>query len=256
MQADISKFQRWCIAAWGTERRVFGLPLAPPGMRRIQDSFKFDQISPALKVHIADHLIRESCSHVGSFAETGDVSWYICNFGLGIQGTEDGFGGRRRQPLKAALFLTALESFSSAVPTDSDPLIHIKAGGGAMAAMYLLAQLEFHLRRTSRYLKPDGNVQKKLPPQLTRQISRKPSDQRRINNVDQALTIFLYRNRTPLAKSLGTLERDLRLTQRLRMIRHPTMHGELADPGSEARFLALIIAMFHYDEVARATHTL
>ncbi|MFC1961537.1 hypothetical protein ACFLWN_00600 [Chloroflexota bacterium] len=42
------------------------------------------------------------------------------------------------------------------------------------------------------------------------------------------------------------MDEKLKIAARLDKIRNPSMHGELEDPGSEARFLGLLLAMFYY----------
>jgi hypothetical protein len=198
-------------------------------------------------VHIAEKLILESCSRAGALVESGDVTWYINNFGREMRGSVSGFKGRRLQPLKAALLLTSLLQFSSALPPGRNDFDHIRAGGGAMAAMYLLAQLEFLCRLKGRYLHRDGTKRRTIPQQLRKKAGLQ-SNQRRVNRLHQAFVLYLYRNTTALGKRLRTLENKLAIAERLRRIRDPVMHGELADPAVEATFFGLLIAMFYYAE--------
>lgn len=214
------------------------------------DHVEFGKSSAALKMHIAEKLILESCSHLGAFFDSGDVTWYLHGFARELQGTARGFRGRRLQPLKAALLLTSLSEFSSALPFDRSDFEHIKAGGGAMSAMYLLAHLEFLCRIKSRYLTRAGKVHQEIPQQLRKKAGI--NDRKQVNQIHQAFILYLYRNRTPLAKRLHKLERALGIVDRLKKIRNPVMHGELADPSVEAYFLGLLIAMFYFSEKAGA----
>lgn len=213
------------------------------------DVWSFCNILPPLKVHIAERLILESCGHMGSLIDSGDVSWYIYGFGRELQGAGKGFKGRRLQPQKAALLLIALLRFSSALPRDRNDFDQIRAGGGAMAAMYLLAQLEFLFRVKGRYLGKNGMIKRKVPQQLRKKAGFR-SKQNRVNRIHQAFVLYLYRNRTALGKRLRSLEKNLGITKRLKTIRDPVMHGEMADPAVEAQFLALLVAMFYYSESA------
>lgn len=114
-----------------------------------------------------------------------------------------------------------------------------------MAAMYLLAQLEHLCRVGSRYLEADGIVKRQPPPELRRRVF--PQGTRsRVTGVDLAFTLLLYRNTTPLGRRLRALECRLHVAERLKAIRNPVMHGELADLAVEGSFLALLVAMFYY----------
>ena len=84
-----------------------------------------------------------------------------------------------------------------------------------------------------------------LPNQLRTRASIR-QNQTRINNIDQAFILYLYRNRTFLGKRLIILDRRIGITNRLKKIRNPVMHGELVDPSSEAMFFGLMTAMFYY----------
>ena len=116
-----------------------------------------------------------------------------------------------------------------------------------MTAVYLLAQLEFLCRKKSRYLNEDGTIKRTIPAELRNKAHLRPS-QTRVNRIEQAFVLYRYRNRTLVGKRLRLLERKLRIAERLGKIRNPVMHGELPDPAVEAKFFALLIAMFYYGE--------
>ena len=116
-----------------------------------------------------------------------------------------------------------------------------------MAAMYLLAQLEFLCRVKGQYLHKDGTKRRTIPQQLRKKAGLQ-SNHGRVNRVHQAFVLYLYRNKTALAKRLRVLENKLGIAKRLKTIRDPVMHGELGDPAVEATFFALLIAMFYYAE--------
>lgn len=117
-----------------------------------------------------------------------------------------------------------------------------------MAAMYLLAQLEFLCRVNGRYLSANGTVIRPIPKQLRLKAGINQRKPKSVNRINQAFTIYLYRNQANLAKRLRSLDTKLRLEERLDSIRNPVMHGELPDPSVEANFLALFIAMFYYSD--------
>lgn len=126
---------------------------------------------------------------------------------------------------------------------------YILAGGGALAAEYLLSQLEYLFRMKSRYLDGNGIVIKLVPPQLVKKLgSRNTSKGNRISQIKQAFILYLYRNRTPLANRLQSLEQKIKISDRLDYIRNPVMHGPLGDPAVEATFYSLLVSMFYYAE--------
>jgi len=243
---EVLEFEKWCKESWGKSLRDNKLFLAPntPQIRQYAD---FENMGVSLKMHIAEKLIFESCSRVGAYKDTGDVMWYIHKFASDMKGDVDGFGGRVRQPLKAALLLIVHEQFSSALSSARNDIDHILAGGAALSAMYLMARLENLFRVRSRYLNEDGTCKKELPKQLKKQLKiNKISKNWRFNRINQAFTIFLFCNKTYLGKRLRLMDSKLQIADRLGNIRKLAMHGELADPGSEARFLGLLTAMFYY----------
>jgi hypothetical protein len=251
MNTEISEFDSWCHASWGSAVRSHK-KLFAHGTPQIRDNFDFDKISPSLKVVIAEKLIIESCSRIGAFQESGDVTWYICSFAREIQDDGDGFTGRRIQPLKAALLLLAASQFSHSLPRSANDTDQILAGGAAVSATYLLAQIEFLCRRNGRYLKDDGTIRRAIPLQVRKKAglttNARPNTRDRVSQVHQAFCLYLYRNRTLAGRRLQILDRKLRIVARLRRIRHPVMHGESPDPAAEARFLGLLIAMFYYGD--------
>ena len=91
----------------------------------------------------------------------------------------------------------------------------------------------------------------KIPQQLQNQAGIQ-LNQKQINQIHRAFILYLYRNRTPLGKRLRRLDRTLGIKNRLEKIRNPVMHGELADPGVEAKFFGLLIAMFYYAENSKS----
>lgn len=247
---EILDFEQWCQVSWGAPIRSHTKILSSM-TPLIMHEVKFSESSAPLKLHIAEKLIRESCSHFGSIFESGDVSWFLHVFAEELSLNVRGFEGRRRQPLKAALLLTSLSEFSSALPADRSDVEHILAGGSAMAAMYLLAQLEFLCRINGRYLGKNGAVRRKIPQQLQKQAGIQPN-QKQVSQIHQAYILYLYRNKTLLGKRLRRLDRNLSIANRLRKIRNPVMHGELPDPGVEAKFFGLLIAMFYYAESSKS----
>jgi hypothetical protein len=241
---NIEKFENWCKESWGTETRD-EKKLFAGNTKQIRDNIDFSTTTNEVKLRIAEKLILESCSHVGSYASSGDDVWYIYNFAKELFNNYIGFNDRRTEPLKAALYLLSHIDYGRTSPDKRSDFDHICAGGGAMVAMYLMAHSEYLFRVQGRYLNENGSTRVKLPKQLINKASIRTS-QKRINNIDQAFTIYLYRNQTILGKRLIMLDKKIGITVRLKRIRNPVMHGELADASSEAMFFGLMTAMFYY----------
>ncbi len=214
----------------------------------------------------AERLITKYCNTAGRYIETGDIAEYIYYFANNMEGNIDGFSGRVHQPLKAALLLIVHEQFSSELPSDRNDYDQILAGGTALSAMYLMARLENLFRIKSQYLNEDGTLKNGIPMQLRQILKREYKKEYnkdinignkwRCSRINQAFNIFLYRNRTLLGKRLKIMDKKLRIADRLDYIRNPAMHGELDDPGVEARFLGLLVAMFYYGLVSPNKKTL
>ena len=169
----------------------------------------------------------------------------IYNFAKEFKGLYRGFDGRRVKPLRAALLLVSHWEFTLIAPSDNKDWDAIKTGGATLGAMYLVALLEFLCRVTGRYLDYSGKIIRELPKQLREKTAISP-DQKRVNRIDQAFAIYLYRNQAHLGKRLRTLDHRLQITRRLQNIRNPLMHGEAEDASTEPYFLALLVAMFYY----------
>jgi hypothetical protein len=111
--------------------------------------------------------------------------------------------------------------------------------------------LEYLFRAKSRYLNTSGQIVKSIPAQLREKLGGKPRDWRkgrRINQIDQAWTLYLYRNSSWLAKRLRRLERLISLSARLAQVRHPAVHGLFGDSAFECKIYALLVAMYYYAE--------
>ena len=241
---DLEEFENWCKVSWGSKIRD-AKKLMAGNTKQIRNNIDFSIVTQQVKLCMAEKLILESCSRIGAYMTSGDDRWYIYNFTKELFGSYIGFDGRSTEPLKAALFLLARIDYGYISPDKRSDFDHICAGGGAMVAMYLMAHLEYLFRVNGRYLNEKGSLKMNLPNQLRTRASIR-QNQTRINNIDQAFILYLYRNRTFLGKRLIILDRRIGITNRLKKIRNPVMHGELVDPSSEAMFFGLMTAMFYY----------
>jgi len=90
---EILEFEKWCNKSWGKPMRDDKLFFAS-STQQIRQYVDFEDMGNPLKMHIAEKLIYESCGRVGAYIESGDITWYIRNFGRSPKGDVDGFGGR------------------------------------------------------------------------------------------------------------------------------------------------------------------
>ena len=245
MHAEVRAFEQWCLNAWGQSTRGSEL-LWAVGTPQIRHAWSFEDLSPALKAFLAKKLIVESCSQLGSIAATGDVHWFIHSFAREFPAGGLTWDLRRARPLKSSLMLVSYaHSYWSSDEIGQD-LQAMTAGGDALAAMYVLAQLEYLWRVMSGYLDEDGELQTALPVSLRRSLDI-PRNSTRVNRIDHAFRIYLYADIEPLAGDLCELDELVEIERRLQVLRNPVMHGQLPDPGVEAMFLSLLMAMFHYN---------
>jgi len=243
--AAIREFEQRCLEAWGAPIRTsidqFG------DLPRIQDWVDLGPTPDSLKVHIAEKLILESVPTIGLYVGAGDVEWYLHNFAREFRGDHEFLNGRRVTPLKSALLLTANAPIIGFWAAESDDESLVLAGGSAVAALYLLSQLEYTFRMASRYLDGEGIVVRPTPPELRKQVPHANAGQR-VNQIKDAFIIYLYRTPTQVARKLRSIERKISISSRLEVVRNPAMHGFLGDTATEGRFYGLLLGMFYYAE--------
>lgn len=245
----IDEFEQKCFEAWGKSERDVGqlFDISNPKIKDIVDD-DFQRLSCHLKLHIALKIINESLYNAGTIVDSGDLNWYIRNFAEDIKWSCNSFDYRRSIPLKSALFLlisnTSQSEFSKRSHID-----HILAGGIMPATLYLVSQLEYLLRKNSRYLDTDGKVIKEIPPQLQKKTIPKyqVGTRKRVNRINDAFVMYTYRNQSLTARTLKHLDSKLLISKRLDKSRNRIMHGELTVT-AEGYLCALIISMFYYSQ--------
>ncbi|HUV80793.1 MAG TPA: hypothetical protein VMW40_08260 [Candidatus Bathyarchaeia archaeon] len=246
---EIAEFEVKCLQAWGKSERDINqlLDLNFPNIRDILNS-QFCDLSPALKIHIAEKIIKESTSG-GSVIDSGDGIWYLRNFGNEIEWRRGIFDFNRLRPIQAAILLFSF----SFIPVGIEPefekrkeLDHIISGGAPLATSYLVSQLEYIFRKKSRYLDEEGHILREIPDQLLQKIGLNKTP-RRINQINQEFLLFLYRNNDTIARKLKKLERKIKISERLKH-RHLILHGTYPDISSLGFLFSLVIAMFYYNE--------
>jgi len=241
----IFEFKQICLDNWGAYSRTTFEQFN--NLPRIQDLIDFDQASDEVKAHIAHKIILESLSRRGVIFGANDIEWFLCNFARDLRSDHEILSGRRFVPIKTALMLSAKSPVVGDLAPQPDDNSLIIAGGTAVAAVYLLSQLEYVFRMASRYLDGEGKVVISAPPQL---LGRMPNATlgRRVDRIEQAFELFLYRTATNAARILRDLEKQISVGLRLAATRNPAMHGFLGDTSTEGRFYGLILAIFYYSE--------
>jgi hypothetical protein len=250
---EIEEFEQKCIQAWGKSERDIN-QLLDPNTPRIQDilNLQFEHLSPALKIHIAEKIIKESI--MGSpVIDSGDGKWYLYNFGIEIEWERGIFDFKRLRPIQASILLFNF----SFIPAHIEPefnrrnaIDHILHDGSPIATLYLVSQLEYIFRKKCRYLDDEGKIIRKIPDQLLRKIGSKRKNckiGRRINQINQTFFLYLYRNNSIIARKLNKLEQKIPISKRL-MHRHKIAHGTYPDISAIGFLCSFIIAMFYYNE--------
>ena len=182
-----------------------------------------------------------------------DMHGFIQKFAHDVEWSIGNFDDRRSKALRSALLLVAHKNIFPWRPSrDIDVILN---GGAAPASAYLLAMIEFFLRARSRYLNEEGELTRIIPNQLQARVKLQQNKIGfRVNQIKKSFHLFIYRNTEKSASHLRNLQRKIKIDERLKLIRNPTMHGSLADPASEAPFYALVVALFYYTERYLCSH--
>jgi hypothetical protein len=246
----VQDFEVLAQARWGAKRperaRLFDSSAAT-----IQEMVDFNSVSPELRVHLAETIIRECTPRCGGCAENGDARWFLQSAARAMVRGTNSFDGRRLPAIRAGIMLIACARIGVPAPSGAregagDLSLILGMGGEALAAAYLLSQLEYLFRISGSYLDKHGVIQQPLPPALA-ELSRKRVGER-VNRIQHAFALYLHGNATALALRLSRLEADLDVGHRLKQIRDPVMHGPLGDASAEGLFYGLLVSMFYFSE--------
>jgi len=224
---------------WGSLKKT----VLPATQLLVKDVVDFGSLCADAKVLIAELLISASCQRLGAIATDEDMVWFLESAAHEIRplSPEGVFSDRRAGLVRDAIISLVSMGVSPAIITP-----------------YLVAELEFMIRIKSRYLNLSGYIVKSIGKTVCahKQFSRKKGG--RVNLIDVALLLLLYRNSGQLAAALnrigGNLPRSLgpkprmRLAARLARARHGIMHGEFSFVGTEAYLFALLVTVFFYCE--------
>jgi hypothetical protein len=235
---------------WGAERRTHE-QLFDRELAQIQEMVDFNRASPELRVHLADTILRESTPGCGAYAENGDARWFLHGAGRQMNSEKGSFDGRRVPVIRAALMLLAHAHFGAFDPPETreqygDLNLILGMGGAALAATYLLSQLEYLFRVKGTYLDQEGKIQQLIPASLPELRGLQVG--KRINQIQHAFALYLHGNTDLLALRLAQLDQAIKVGDRLKHIRPSAMHGTLADASAEGLFYGLLVSMFYFSE--------
>lgn len=253
MVATVPAFIDLAKQVWGLERRSHA-QLFDRKLVRIQEMVDYSSASLELKIFLAETILRESTPTCGAYAENGDARWFLRCAGREMNLEKGPFDLRRVQVIRSAIMLLVHAHFGVFDPPETreqygDLNLILGDGGAALASTHLLSQLEYLFRVKSKFLDQDGKLLLSVPAALRTMpgfIGKKVGN--RINQIQNAFTLYLEANFDPLAISLAQLDRDINVGNRLSRIRPHAMHGVLADTSSEGLFYGLLLSMFYYSE--------
>jgi hypothetical protein len=247
----VADFVNLAKQQWGAERRTYK-QLSDHSLSRIQDVVDYVAATPELKIHLAETIIRESTPNCGQTCENGDARWFLLCAAREMTQNSPLFDVRRLPVIRSALMLLALRDYGmfSRDREYEDLAILSGSGGAALAAKGLLAELEHLFRVKGSYLDSDGKLLKPVPPALAKLNGLKGKKVgQRVNQIQAAFTLYLDGNMTPLAVRLSQLERDIKISDQLELIRPPAMHGPLPDPSVEGLLYGMMVCMFFHSEL-------
>jgi hypothetical protein len=248
--ATVPGFVDLCRKLWGGEHRTYA-QLFEQNLARMDEMVDFNSASPELKIHLADMILRESTPVCGAYVENGDARWFLRCAGREFKSDNGPFDGRRVPVIRAAFMLLAHAHFGRFDPPETraqygDLNLVFGMGGAALAATYLLSQLEYLFRVKGAYLNKEGELLRPVPATLGT-LSGKPVGYR-FNQLQHAFALYLHNNTHALAHRLSRLDQDIKVGDRLAHIRPKAMHGTLGDASSEGLFYGLLVSMFYYGE--------
>lgn len=254
---DFAIRQLW-VSTWGRNRRSVQQILGTSGRgcaKNVQDVIDFDCLSTTGKIQVAKNLVVE-CTRAGAVVDSGDIPWFLIHVNNEIGADGKALDDRRVPGIRAAMQViarTSIPSSNSHVFQNVSPewVRDILVGGISLAVPYLLSQLEFLFRVHSRYLDRDGLLIRTC----AHVKFRRKKTGSRINQIGDAMQLFVFRNRLPVARHLRELEKRASLYGRLNALRHPTAHGARSDASFDAGFVGLLFAIVFYGTRGIAPHS-
>ncbi len=192
-------------------------------------------------------FITTYCPHIGSFSmvvDIGDVFEFLDQVALEIDASPDTvvFPGRMKKHVAYAIATVARYPFLSSP--------------SVMASAYLLTRFEYYFRILSGALNSDGTWKGSAVPDHI-SIMFPKINKKSISSVSMAYQIMKLNTSLKISSIFNQLDARLvpskpsKITdigKRIEWMRHPTAHGSLGDPSSEAIFYGLVTAIVFYNQ--------
>ena len=246
----IEELDRLCTEKWGAPVRSTD-QFSDRKLPRLRDLVRFEDLTPELKIHVADKIIRESVPRSGAMTGNGDPRWFLGCCAADLPFRRGIFDDRRMEVMQAAFVILAKAMFFSSSMVDSGAWgldVVFGRGGIGLTANYLLAQLEYTFRCKGPYLDAEGLIINRPPASF--QPSKLFEVGKRINRIEVAFDLYLDGCKDAFAQRIAALNQIAGVRNRLETLRNAAAHGELPDLSGEAHFYGLLLAMFFYNEPA------
>lgn len=184
---------------WGDRVKPFNVP---PSSRLIHN-IDFSRLSTDNLVTLLDILLKASGSNQSGFSVDRD-NYDILDF-VRQKLINTHYQSKRIHPIRRCYDIL----FSNSRATE---------GLFALSSMYLVAELEYILKRETKYLDIDGTITKEIPKALQKQLYTKSYKVgKRVNQIGDILKIYCYRNNSDFANYLKTYDKNTKAFMKVRL---------------------------------------
>ena len=187
------------IELWRDAVKPFNVPIAST----LMDNIDFTKLTTENLVTLLDILLKSSGSNKSGFSVDKD-NYDILDFvRQKLVGTY--YQSRRVDPIRRCYDI--LFSHNSATE-----------GLFALASMYLIAELEYILKKESKYLNIDGTVIRIIPKSLgSKLFTNNYKIGKRINQIGDIIKIYCYRNKSAFSKYLKSFDKKTKAFMKVRL---------------------------------------
>lgn len=187
------------IELWGNKVKPFNVP---PNSRLIEN-IDFNSLTTKNLITILDILVKSSWSDKSGFSVDSD-NYDILDF-VRSELNSAHYQSRRINPIRRCYDI--LFNYNK----ETEWLF-------ALASMYLIAELEYLLKKDSWYLSIDGTIIKTIPKSLRTKISTSQYKiGKRINQIGDIITIYCYRNNWEFATYLKNYDSTTKAFMKIRL---------------------------------------
>lgn len=187
------------IELWGNKVKPFNVPQAS----RLIDNINFTTLTTENLITLLDILVKASGSDRSGFSVDFD-NYDILNF-VSRKLINTHYQSRRINPIRRCYDI--LFNYSQ-----------LTEGLFALSTMYLVAELEYILKKESKYLDTNGTIIKVIPKSLRDKLSTNNYKiEKRINQIGDILKIYCYRNNSEFAKYLKSYDKKTKAFMKVRL---------------------------------------